>query len=261
MLDACKDIVQILFFLTMSIVAILSYRQARKTVFSPIKTEIFKYQLQEFEKIINYFQNKSDVDLIKDLDIDNIVEINGFNLYKDYVQTFMKNEIKLNPDVIERYQKLATRIKLVKGTHYDYFEKIDFDSDISTIRKDEANKSPQLLWEEKEFESIFFTEKHHAIVERIKSFQKSPLIPIELRKLLSEYVDITDNCLSSVGVTIEEAGISMPKCFPTSCEIRKFNTLGLLNSYHSKRPALEPKAKEILGYVNKYLNIEKLIES
>ena len=41
-----KDFFNIVFFLTVSIVAVLSYLQARKTLFSPIKTEIFKLQIE-----------------------------------------------------------------------------------------------------------------------------------------------------------------------------------------------------------------------
>ncbi len=41
-----KDIVNILFFLTVGTIGILSYLQAKKTIFTPLKTEIFKYQLK-----------------------------------------------------------------------------------------------------------------------------------------------------------------------------------------------------------------------
>jgi hypothetical protein len=41
-----KDIVNILFFLTVGTIGILSYLQAKKTIFTPLKTEIIKYQLK-----------------------------------------------------------------------------------------------------------------------------------------------------------------------------------------------------------------------
>lgn len=62
--ETYKDIANIIFFITMSIIAILSYIQAKRTVFSPIKTETFKYQLQAFEKVIEHFQDKSEIDLL-----------------------------------------------------------------------------------------------------------------------------------------------------------------------------------------------------
>ena len=88
-IETFKNITNIFFFLIMSIIGILSYIQAKKTVFSPIKTEVFKYQLQAFEKIIEYFQNKSEVELFNDLDLETIMEINTFYLYKDYVNLFI----------------------------------------------------------------------------------------------------------------------------------------------------------------------------
>ncbi|MFQ2043355.1 hypothetical protein [Aeromonas sp. s11] len=50
-----KDIVNIMFFVAMAFLALLSYLQARKTIFQPIKTEIFKYQLKAFEEVIGHF--------------------------------------------------------------------------------------------------------------------------------------------------------------------------------------------------------------
>src|SRR5688572_24242827 len=52
-----KDIFQILFFCVIVAVTILSYLQAKKTLFTPIKTETFKMQIKAFEEILLFFQN------------------------------------------------------------------------------------------------------------------------------------------------------------------------------------------------------------
>ena len=56
-MEVIKNFFNIIFFATMSILAILSYLQARKTLFSPIKTEIFKLQVKELQEVINIFNN------------------------------------------------------------------------------------------------------------------------------------------------------------------------------------------------------------
>ena len=56
-IPVAKDIVNILFFVTIGILGILSYLQARKTLFTPIKTETFKLQLKTFEELLLYFEN------------------------------------------------------------------------------------------------------------------------------------------------------------------------------------------------------------
>jgi hypothetical protein len=43
----------------MSVIAVLSYLQARKTLFSPIKTEIFKIQMEEFKLVLAFFNKRS----------------------------------------------------------------------------------------------------------------------------------------------------------------------------------------------------------
>lgn len=243
----------------MSIIGIYSYRQAKKTVFSPIKTEVFKYQLQAFEKIIEYFQNKSEVELFKDLDLEMIMEINTFNLYKDYVNLFIDNSIKMNPKYIDKYTQLSTRIKLVKGTHFDYFEDINYATDLDEKKTDDS-ETPSCKWNKKEYEMIYYTDNYHEVIEKIKSFQNSPLVPLELKSLINAYINIADDCLKSLGSVIEEVGKDMPNTFPTHKELKNFNTYGMLNIYSKKRPSLEPKAKEILTYINTYLNVEKVVE-
>lgn len=254
-IEAYKNVANIIFFLTMSIIGILSYLQARKTVFSPIKTEVFKYQLQAYEKIIEYFQNKKETELLNDLDIQMIIEINAFNLYKDYVTTCIDSSTQMNPKYTDKYRQLSTRVKLVKGTHFDYFDEINY-SDTNT----EENKKRSVEWNDKEYEMIFYTDTNYNTTEKIKSFQNSPLVPLELKKLLDEYLMLADECLNTVGAVIEEVGKDMPNTFPTKNKLKNFNTYGLFNLFSNKRPALEPKAKEILTYINKYLNVEKVVE-
>ena len=51
-----KNIFHTLFFIITAFIAILSYQQAKLTLFSPIKTEIFKLQIKEFEKLLLFFR-------------------------------------------------------------------------------------------------------------------------------------------------------------------------------------------------------------
>lgn len=66
--------------------------------------------------------------------------------------------------------------------------------------------------------------------------------------------------MNTVCAVIEEVGKDMPNTFSTKNELKNFNTYRLFNLFSNKRLALEPKTKEILTYINKYLNVEKVVE-
>ena len=49
-----KDLANIIFFIIIGAIGVLSYFQAQKTIFTPLKTETFKLQLKVFEEIFSY---------------------------------------------------------------------------------------------------------------------------------------------------------------------------------------------------------------
>jgi hypothetical protein len=68
MVELIKNLANIAFFAIISLVTVLSYLHARKTLFAPIRTETFKLQLKAFEEILLYFQNKSESDFLDAMD-------------------------------------------------------------------------------------------------------------------------------------------------------------------------------------------------
>lgn len=103
-----KDFFQILFFCVAITVTILSYLQAKKTLFTPIKTEIFKMQIKSFEEILAFFQSKTETDFTHQFDFDFIVAANFRIMFTDYIRTFFKDEIEVNDEAMkELFTKFA----------------------------------------------------------------------------------------------------------------------------------------------------------
>tara|TARA_B110000196_G_scaffold84911_1_gene73437 strand:- start:263 stop:1207 length:945 start_codon:yes stop_codon:yes gene_type:complete len=256
-----KDIFHIIFFVSMIAVAVLSYKQAKKTVFSPIKTEIFKYQLKAFESVIGHFQNKGEIDLKKDMDIDNIISINSFELFNSYVKTFMKEDVEINKDFADEQMKMAKGAVVSKEFAEEFFEMVG--PDVPVIEKEEEPNDPALKlarWNDKKYGLVHYTELYMKATDEIKSFQNSPLLPSGLKSLLSDYSDLMHESLTAVGEAIEDAGKEMPKNFPNKDTLNNFSPGWISNIHNDKTPKLEPKAIEILGFVNSYLGIDKLAE-
>ncbi|MEL0623593.1 hypothetical protein V6238_10880 [Marinomonas arenicola] len=261
-INIIKDITHILFFISMATIGVLSYRQAKKTVFSPIKTEIFKYQLQAFEEVISHFQNKSEMDLLDDMDMKSIVDINCFELFCGYVGTFFDDQMKIDEKYIEEKRKLRKGAIVSAEFAAEHFQVIGPETKAEPkpnnkeIINDPALKLAQ--WNDRKYGMIHFTENYRVAVDEIERFQSSPLLPDGLKVLLKDYSLLMHESLSAVGDAIEEASKQMPVNFPNPDTLKGFGDSWLSNIYNKKRPDLEPKAKEILEFINKYLGIDSL---
>ena len=98
MIETIKNLANILFFVTASIITVLSYIQARKTLFAPIRTETFKLQLNAFKETLAFFQNKSEVDFMECFDLNRIVSLNTFQMAEKYISEFFEKEITIDKE-------------------------------------------------------------------------------------------------------------------------------------------------------------------
>jgi len=88
-LDFATNVLQAVFFVTVAIVAILTYLQAKRTWFQPIRTEVFKEQLRAIDELASHFIGKSETELRDELDFDALISINSCKLIDDYASLFL----------------------------------------------------------------------------------------------------------------------------------------------------------------------------
>lgn len=257
-----KDIFQIIFFCVVLTVTILSYKQAKKTLFTPIKTETFKMQIKAFEEILLFFQNKGETEFTRQFDFNNIVGMNSQILLIDYIETFFKNDIEIDKEKVAEMMKgsaggVATASYMSK--HFvkpDYFEKED-------KKKKEEITNPALIlkeWEQYEFGKIDFTKQFSIEAEKLKNLSASPLIPQELKDKINAFDKKIHNNLFAVGKVLTSVAKEMPTKFPNPKSLDNFNKSGLWNRYNREMEEVENDAKDILSYIRQYLQIDELIK-
>lgn len=254
-----KNIFHIVFFISMASIALLSYLQAKKTIFSPIKTEIFKTQLKAFEEVISHFQNKGLVELKRDLDMDEIIRINSAELFDSYVTTFMKHEVAMRPDFLKEAKKNVVGGIVSMEYWQDNFQLVTPDvSDFPAMAEPNDPALKLAKWNDRKYGMVNFTQKYKDASDEISRFQNSPLLPSQLKKLLKDYSDLVGETLTAVGVAIEVAGKEMPLHFQTKESLGKFKPSWIGNIHNDKVPDLEAKAIEILNFINVYLRVDYL---
>lgn len=260
-----RDIFTILFYIIIATITIFSYFQARKTLFTPIKTEIFKLQMKNFEEVLIFFQNKNDLEFMDFFDFETIVRLNSQRMFDDYILAFFKNEIKIDLKAREE----AYKQYLVGGVATpSYFEKhfVNPDYAISYDARD-PDKAPQATdralvlkeWRKYKNEYIGFTEKYLKACDRLNHLIASPLLPQKLKELITIFQKEIDSNLQLVGDVLTEVSQELPDKYPDINSIKAFNPLGFWNRYVDKRKKLDESVSNILAFINNYLKIEKLI--
>lgn len=264
MLTDLKDLANILFFVVVGTVTILTYLQARKTLFSPIRTEVFKLQLKIFEEVLSFFQNKTETDFIEACDLNLICRLNAYQMADSFIHNFYGSEIKIDEEKQKKAYEPLTR-GIISKKHADKV--------LKPISADTAEAQPQIPdapitnpalilsnWQDYEHEIIGYTDKLSDLQAELKRLSISPILPTKIRKLIEEFNGIILNNLIMVGTTVTEFSQKMPKLIPRTTDIQKFNVAWITNTYNENRQDLEPKAREILEEINKYLKIENLMK-
>ncbi|MFI5252453.1 MAG: hypothetical protein ACHQQQ_08490 [Bacteroidota bacterium] len=257
-----KDYLNALFFLVVGIISILTYFQAKKTIFAPIKTETFKYQLKTFEEILLFFQNQSEAEFIEAMDLERIVVINAYSLLDDYYTTFINRDPSRGPiNWKDNYPDLVGSMMSNAFAEKNLLTADEFmqmkEKQLDKIHSSDSDPSK---WHEYEYGNIHFTTKYKDQRDKIVRFIVSPLIPERLRTLLKDFENIERENLSLIGIVLTKLAKTLPEKFPDRSSFKNIPMAYFWNQYNDKRISFNEKANEILEYINQYLQIENLIK-
>jgi len=264
MIEDIKNISNIIFFAVISIVTILSYLQARKTLFAPIRTETFKMQLKAFEEVLQYFQNKSESDLLDAFDLDRILRLNTLRMADLYVDMFFPNEIKIDDAERDKtYSVLVGGIVSIEHAQ-KFFEKVEPTSNHKDKHPtDDKISNPTIIlakWQKYEHEMIEYTKEFMDQIKELDRMPASPILPKQLRDHIIDFRSIAHECLTTIGLTITEASKKMPEHYPRSTDLITFSPTWIWNEFNESREKFEPTAKKILEHINSYLKVEDLMK-
>ena len=84
-MSSVASAVQILFWLVVATITVLTFLQARKTLFQPQRTEVFKLQVALLAELSAHFVRKDENDLVRDFDFLRIIRINSVAMYDTFL--------------------------------------------------------------------------------------------------------------------------------------------------------------------------------
>lgn len=262
LISQAKDIMNILFFLVVGTIAILSYLQARKTIFTPLKTEIFKLQLNLFEEIFAYFDHHKKQHFIDSFDFRKIFKINMNFLFNSYTAFFFKDEIQVDKEK-EKQLKAEVPIMNMAFKYADRFEKTDdgIILDLSNLKTYIQNPEDRLSeWLKHEYVMIHFTNNFQTQMDQLDKFISSPLVPSDIKNLIREFQVAAYHNIHAMAEVLTEASKELPEKYKTADDLMKASTSWIWNKYVGKQTSLEDISDRIYTNINNYLNTDNLLK-
>lgn len=257
-----KDIVNIIFFIAVGIMGVLTYLQAKKTIFMPIRTETFKLQLKLFEDIFAFIEENNRDLFINTFEYRKIFKINAWFLLDVYAETFFAGKIEINKDM--RNQMLAEApIINMAFKHKDKIESTDdgLILDVSYAKNKAKDSTDKLAdWKQYEYVAVHITNHFQGQMDQLGRFISSPLLPNKIKALVREFQVGAYRNLHIMAEVFTEAAKELPTKYPSPESLLNANRSWIWNMFIEKRVRLEELSDKIYDHINEYLNTERLLK-
>lgn len=248
-----KDLAQITFFVVMGFLGVLSYIQAKKSFFAPIKTETFKLQLAAIQGVLKHFARTKEVSILEEYDVKNVFFINFNILMNDYLRTFFPeyliNEEFLSDLIGQAVGGLAPLSELPLGAkegHYGFA--ITYAG--TAIPEEPALKLSH--WQRYEYTLVLYTRTYSEKIDSLEQLQSNPVLPIELRRLIQKFINELEDNVGKVRNVLTKISQDLPHKF-TVIQDGDIDSGWAWNEFRDSWDELENRASEINSWVDRYI--------
>jgi hypothetical protein len=263
--------VQIAFFAATGVLAVMSYATARKTIFQPLRVEIFKKQLESLSQILALFSGRGEVDLRDDFALDQLINVNIIRMYDDYAHfAFGVKQSRENRPYGPRLCPVSRFTKDQETGNVEGLELNDnyIDPRKAIKRKGREEQAPDApdgkeiseQWDYKNAEIHL----PRAFVEKGEEFRRlidDPLCPKSIVSLMEKYLEDIDNNITAVEKVILECAKEMPSHYPSIEDLEDSDSGWIVNKITGRWANLQPAAKLIIDTCRAYFGSDDLLSS
>lgn len=248
-LNESFTIVEIAFFTVTGIVAVLSYRSAKRTVFQPMRTEIFKKQVELLTSILEMLAGKDEGRLKQDFGFPLLIRAN--------VERMLDAYARLAFGKVPKPEERSYRLDLCPGgmlivNEHDVLLDYTFVAP-STPPPTEAGE-----WDYRHRE-VRIPRSYYESQRRFQEALDNPVLPSRIANLLESYLSIVDENIKVMPTAIEAVAAKMPKQYPTEESWPSDDPLWPINECNHELKPLEPTAKVIIDTVRSYFDPDNLV--
>jgi len=254
-LSNLRDAVQTAFYAGIGIVTVLTYLRAKKTLLQPLRTEIFKAQLQEFSQILGLFSGKGEYQLRQEWGLDFLITANVAAMFDQFAWTFF--DLETDPD--KRPYNFENCPRSILDPRHVQLADQPFEPD--TDKPKGSDRDPRVraaLWNKYVHDHIRLPRKLIEAEARLDRVLESPLLPKTCILLLQEFRATVGKNIDLIKQCLTEAAGEMPEKYPSIAALQKSSALWINNRYNEKFEQLKPKADAIGEFIRNYYDVESI---
>lgn len=259
LISIMRDISQIFFFTTGGTVTLLTYLRAKKTLFLPIKTEVFKEQIKILSEILSFFRGKTESELRNDFAYEKLFAFNCMSLIDDYAIVNLEIDLDLSDRIYDDMSECPTRI-LTKEFLSEFMldgNTKNWQDFLSQISDESSDESP---WKSYIYGDTKIPKETSDMREILRGIIDSPLIPKDLLLLLEDYQKSVDHNIFLIADVLTEVAQELPTIYPTPESLEDLMNTWIWQKYIERLEPLENKAKLITDYLREYFSTDQLLE-
>ena len=249
------EIVTTAFYLSTGIVAIMTYISAKKTVLQPIKTEVFKKQVEAFSKIMELFNGKDEIELRKYFGIDKMIHANAIHLLDIYAELFF--DIEFDHEKRPYNRKDCPRSIFSEKFAEKY---LDLANDPTIGDKNEKDVAEHMvdpkvkaaIWNTFEYGEISIPKEYTMALDRIESIMKSPFLTTKSIKYLKAIKDSVLDNTALIGKVLTRISKQLPEKYPNFSQMKTASIAWIENEYNSEFVSLSDYCDKLTDYLRDY---------
>ena len=225
------DWVQIAFWIAAGLVAVLTYLQARKTFFQPLKLEVFKLQMALLARVHELCVGPERRGTVQAFDLNRIGSVNAYLALADYARTQFGEE------------GLAAVGDLNPGSLKDCEAEhgVGFSAGAGSVQIE-----------------ILVTEKYRGALAELLSMDRDLLVPTRLRELLDALLTAIMSYVSQYMMTTMESRQRLANLYPTLESLQALNRSSVWKARLQDLDSVQNAGEQIVRYVRDYYEVDHI---
>jgi hypothetical protein len=247
--DMVTAAAQVTFWITVATVTVLTFRHARRTVLQPLRTEVFKLQLEEMRTVLQMFVGREEMQLRNDAHLGEMFEASAALMFDSYAETRFPVKVGENRpySVFSTWAMKPEALELA-------------DDDIDAPEPGTVAAWEQQPWEGYRHLGIPIPDEHLTYTETIQRMIENPILPSRCAQLLKEYLDLLGDNREHIGRLMEKAAPEMLTRYDSLDRLRAANLNWLHNMWNAGVTPLKSKADEISVFARAYFKADDFVE-
>ena len=224
----------------------------------PIRTEVFKAQVEQLTRLLHHFVGKCSSKLLDEFGLSKNVYGNVIKMAGAYGKAMFDLDPPATPP--REGPDFPQGVASLRSWRASGFSEDEHPS--KTPERSPKDPAIRLsIWLRYMHDDLVLSDIYAAkLQELLEALFESPLMPSKCAILVEEFIGATENNLMTIGITLTQSAPEFPEQYHTLDEGVNANFLWITNRCIGKFEDLKPKADAIVSYIRSYFDPDRITD-